>query len=146
MIQGSKWHNYSSLVQVMAWRLSGAKPLPEPMMTIDAYVTRLQCVKCKKLSEKGEDYGYCYGLLTVMFCVFWLPWLPVSMATEPLSQGAESLWWSLQEPGLAHINQLHSLYNVIFTTIHFWIWIWESGLLSVRDHISFFIWQTYHYD
>ena len=32
--------NMSSLVQVMAWRLTGDKPLPEPMMTqfTDAYI------------------------------------------------------------------------------------------------------------
>ena len=32
--------NKSALVQVMAWRRSGDKPLPEPMMTqfIDAYM------------------------------------------------------------------------------------------------------------
>ena len=35
-------HDKLSLVEVMAWRQTGAKPLPEPMMTMVSDVTRPQ--------------------------------------------------------------------------------------------------------
>ena len=49
--------NKSALVQVMAWRLTGDKPLPEPRMTksIDAYVVQSKYEKTHhKLQQKTK--------------------------------------------------------------------------------------------
>ena len=52
--------NNPALVEIMAWRRSGDKPLSQPMMIslpTDICVARLQCVNLNKLSSKQSRCG-----------------------------------------------------------------------------------------
>ena len=69
--------NISTLVQVMAWRRSGDKPLSEPMMVsllTHICVTRPQCVKCFNYSTYIRFSSNCkylqrkYVILHIAYC------------------------------------------------------------------------------
>ena len=100
-------NNNPALVQIMAWRRSGDKPLSEPMMVsllTHICVTRPQCVKevrslscCRYFYERCLVW-MCYYVVIyrcLHYFVAFSLWIVVSSFTQPIiwcNQGSVTIW------------------------------------------------------
>ena len=92
-------NNIPSLVQIMAWRRTGDKPLSEPMVTRSAThicVTRTQWVN-PSAAEAGRFYN------NSMFGTCSTPWpAQISIQEQCWMQFLESKWWQNDPKGQCH--------------------------------------------
>ena len=133
-------NNIPALVQIMAWRRSGDKPLSEPVMVslpTHKCVTRPQSVKVRGLS---------YPALTRSISWLLMPWLLVS-------PGHQQLWYWLCKIGRSLSYMRKYFNNLCHTIVEEWqivniclCFCWKFSMWRVKAWVSNYfhikLWDT----